>query len=140
DGGGHWAQSRASDWLTNLLEMQQGVGDSVEFLEHVKVDLFPDEVYVFTPRGRIMVLPQGATVVDFAYALHTDLGNTCVAARIDRRLVPLRSHLRNGLTVEIINSEGASPSPAWLNFVVTSKARINIRAFLRNLQGQEAVE
>ncbi|KRT56333.1 bifunctional GTP diphosphokinase/guanosine-3',5'-bis pyrophosphate 3'-pyrophosphohydrolase [endosymbiont of Ridgeia piscesae] len=140
DGGGHWAQSRASDWLTNLLEMQQGVGDSVEFLEHVKVDLFPDEVYVFTPRGRIMVLPQGATVVDFAYALHTDLGNTCVAARIDRRLVPLRSHLRNGQTVEIINSEGASPSPAWLNFVVTSKARINIRAFLRNLQGQEAVE
>ncbi|MEN8167787.1 MAG: bifunctional GTP diphosphokinase/guanosine-3',5'-bis pyrophosphate 3'-pyrophosphohydrolase [Pseudomonadota bacterium] len=139
DTRGQWVKSQASDWLHNLLEMQQGVGDSVEFLEHVKVDLFPDEVYVFTPRGRIMVLPKGATVVDFAYAVHTDVGNTCVAARVDRRLVPLRSRLFNGQTVEIINSETANPSPAWLNFVVTGKARANIRAFLKNLQRQEAV-
>ncbi|MEJ2395886.1 MAG: RelA/SpoT family protein [Candidatus Thiodiazotropha sp.] len=136
---GQWVKSRASDWLQNLLEMQQGVGDSVEFLEHVKVDLFPDEVYVFTPRGRIMVLPKGATVVDFAYSVHTDVGNTCVAARVDRRLVPLRTRLHNGQTVEIINSETAGPSPAWLNFVVTGKARANIRSYLKNLQTKEAV-
>jgi GTP pyrophosphokinase len=136
---GQWVKSRASDWLHNLLEMQHGVGDSMEFLEHVKVDLFPDEVYVFTPRGRIMVLPKGATVVDFAYAVHTDVGNTCVAARVDRRLVPLRTKLFNGQTVEIINSETANPSPAWLNFVVTGKARVNIRAFLKNMQRQEAI-
>jgi GTP pyrophosphokinase len=139
DTSGQWVKSRASDWLHNLLEMQQGVGDSVEFLDHVKVDLFPDEVYVFTPRGRIMVLSKGATVVDFAYAVHTDVGNTCVAARVDRRLVPLRTRLFNGQTVEIINSETANPSPAWLNFVVTGRARANIRAFLKNLQRQEAV-
>ncbi|RDH92278.1 MAG: guanosine-3',5'-bis(diphosphate) 3'-diphosphatase [endosymbiont of Seepiophila jonesi] len=140
DSGGIAMSTRASDWLQNLLEMQQGVGDSVEFLEHVKVDLFPDEVYVFTPRGRILVLPKGATVVDFAYTVHTDVGNTCVAARVDRRLVPLRTRLRNGQTVEIINAENATPSPAWLNYVVTGKARANIRAFLKNLQGQVAVD
>jgi GTP pyrophosphokinase len=139
EASGQWVKSRASDWLQNLLEMQQGVGDSVEFLEHVKVDLFPDEVYVFTPRGRIMVLPKGATVVDFAYSVHTDVGNTCVAARVDRRLVPLRTRLHNGQTVEIINSETAGPSPAWLNFVVTGKARANIRSYLKNLKTQEAV-
>ncbi|MEJ2621211.1 MAG: bifunctional GTP diphosphokinase/guanosine-3',5'-bis pyrophosphate 3'-pyrophosphohydrolase [Candidatus Thiodiazotropha sp.] len=139
EASGQWVKSRASDWLQNLLEMQQGVGDSMEFLEHVKVDLFPDEVYVFTPRGRIMVLPKGATVVDFAYSVHTDVGNTCVAARVDRRLVPLRTRLHNGQTAEIINSETAGPSPAWLNFVVTGKARANIRSYLKNLQEQEAV-
>ncbi|MET0072611.1 MAG: bifunctional GTP diphosphokinase/guanosine-3',5'-bis pyrophosphate 3'-pyrophosphohydrolase [Candidatus Thiodiazotropha sp.] len=139
EASGQWVKSRASDWLQNLLEMQQGVGDSVEFLEHVKVDLFPDEVYVFTPRGRIMVLPKGATVVDFAYSVHTDVGNTCVAARVDRRLVPLRTRLHNGQTVEIINSETAGPSPAWLNFVVTGKARANIRSYLKNLKTQEAI-
>jgi GTP diphosphokinase / guanosine-3',5'-bis(diphosphate) 3'-diphosphatase len=138
EASGQWVKSRASDWLQNLLEMQQGVGDSIEFLEHVKVDLFPDEVYVFTPRGRIMVLPKGASVVDFAYSVHTDVGNTCVAARVDRRLVPLRTRLHNGQTVEIINSETAGPSPAWLNFVVTGKARANIRSFLKNLKTQEA--
>ncbi|MCU7905792.1 MAG: bifunctional GTP diphosphokinase/guanosine-3',5'-bis pyrophosphate 3'-pyrophosphohydrolase [Candidatus Thiodiazotropha sp. (ex Epidulcina cf. delphinae)] len=139
EASGQWVKSRASDWLQNLLEMQQGVGDSMEFLEHVKVDLFPDEVYVFTPRGRIMVLSKGATVVDFAYSVHTDVGNTCVAARVDRRLVPLRTRLHNGQTVEIINAANAGPSPAWLNFVVTGKARANIRAYLKNLQAQEAV-
>ncbi len=131
-------QALAADWLQNLLEMQRGYGDSVEFLEHVKVDLFPDEVYVFTPRGRILVLPKGATVVDFAYAIHSDVGNSCVAARIDRRLAPLRTVLYSGQTVEIINAPGAVPNPAWLNFVVTGKARANVRAYLKNLQRKEA--
>jgi guanosine-3',5'-bis(diphosphate) 3'-pyrophosphohydrolase len=137
-GDGGSPQGLAADWLQNLLEMQRGSGDSVEFLEHVKVDLFPDEVYVFTPRGRILVLPRGATVVDFAYAIHSDVGNTCVAARIDRRLAPLRTELHSGQTVEIINAPGAAPNPAWLNFVVTGKARANVRAYLKNLQQKEA--
>jgi len=128
-----------SDWLKHLLDLQKGTGDSLEFLDHVKVDLFPDEVYVFTPRGKILVLAKGATVVDFAYAVHTDVGNSCVAARIDRRLVPLRTELTSGQTVEIICSETATPNPAWLNFVVTGKARVNIRAYLKNLQQQEAI-
>lgn len=133
-------QALAADWLQNLLEMQHGYGDSVEFLEHVKVDLFPDEVYVFTPRGRILVLPRGATVVDFAYAIHSDVGNSCVAARIDRRLAPLRTVLHSGQTVEIINAPGAVPNPAWLKFVVTGKARGNVRSYLKNLQRKEAEE
>lgn len=133
------AQDRASDWLQNLLEMQKGAGNSMEFLEHVKVDLFPDEVYVFTPRGEIMVLAKGATVIDFAYAVHTDVGNHCVAARVDRRLAPLRSRIFNGQTVEVITAPGGTPNPAWLNFVVTAKARANIRAYLKNLQGQEGI-
>lgn len=137
DDGGN-PQTLAADWLQNLLEMQRGYGDSVEFLEHVKIDLFPAEVYVFTPRGRILVLPKGATVVDFAYAIHSDVGNTCVAARIDRRLAPLRTVLHSGQTVEIINAPGAVPKPAWLKFVVTGKARANVRAYLKNLQRQEA--
>jgi len=136
DGGNPHAL--AADWLQNLLEMQRSYGDSVEFLEHVKVDLFPDEVYVFTPRGRILVLPKGATVVDFAYAIHSDVGNTCVAARIDRRLAPLRTVLYSGQTVEIINAPGAVPNPAWLKFVVTAKARGNVRSYLKNLQRKEA--
>ncbi|KAA6184815.1 bifunctional (p)ppGpp synthetase/guanosine-3',5'-bis(diphosphate) 3'-pyrophosphohydrolase [Thiohalocapsa marina] len=137
-GDGAGAKPLADDWLQNLLEMQRDSGDSQEFLEHVKVDLFPDEVYVFTPKGRIMVLPRGATVVDFAYAIHSDVGNTCVAARIDRRLAPLRTGLYSGQTVEIINAPGAKPNAAWLNFVVTGKARANIRGYLKNLQHQEA--
>ena len=137
---GSLAQATASDWLKNLLELQKGAGDSMEFLEHVKVDLFPDEVYVFTPRGKIMVLAKGATVIDFAYAVHSDVGNHCAAARIDRQLVPLRSRLYNGQTVEVITSPGASPSPAWLNFVVTGKARANIRNYLKNLKRQEAID
>jgi (p)ppGpp synthase/HD superfamily hydrolase len=104
----------------------------------VKVDLFPDEVYVFTPKGRILVLPKGATLVDFAYAIHSDVGNACVAARVDRRLAPLRTVLRSGQTVEIINAPTARPNPAWLNFVVSGKARSSIRTYLRNLQRKEA--
>ncbi len=137
---GDLSHAGASDWLKNLLELQKGAGDSIEFLEHVKVDLFPDEVYVFTPLGEIMVLPKGATVIDFAYAVHSDLGNQCVAARINRRLVPLRSRLHSGETAEVITAPGATPNAAWLNFVVTGKARANIRGYLKNLRRQEAVE
>ncbi|NCC28932.1 MAG: RelA/SpoT family protein [Gammaproteobacteria bacterium] len=128
----------ASEWLQNLLVMQRAAGNSVEFLDHVKIDLFPDEVYVFTPKGRILTLKRGATVIDFAYAIHSDVGNTCVAARIDRRMVSLSTHLRSGQTVEIINAPGAKPNAAWLNFVVTGKARASIRGYLKNLKQREA--
>jgi GTP diphosphokinase / guanosine-3',5'-bis(diphosphate) 3'-diphosphatase len=128
----------AADWLQNLLEMQRDTGNSVEFLEHVKVDLFPGEVYVFTPKGRIISLKRGATVVDFAYAIHSDVGNGCVAARIDRRMAPLSTALRSGQTVEIITAPGARPNPGWLHFVVTAKARVNIRGHLKNIQQREA--
>jgi (p)ppGpp synthase/HD superfamily hydrolase len=111
----------------------------MEFLENVKVDLFPDEVYVFTPKGQIMELPRGATAVDYAYAVHSDVGNTCVGARIDRRLMPLNTRLLNGQTVEIVTAPGAHPNPAWLNFVITGKARTAIRAYLKELQGDEAI-
>jgi RelA/SpoT family (p)ppGpp synthetase len=131
-------QTAAKDWMQGLLEVQRESGNSQEFLEHVKVDLFPDEVYVFTPKGRILVLPMGATVVDFAYAIHSDVGNTCVATRIDRRLASLRTPLRTGQTVEIITAPGAKPNAAWLNFVVTGKARASIRSYLKNLQNREA--
>ena len=133
------AQVRARQWLLDLLEIQQHAGNSMEFLESVKIDLFPDEVYIFTPKGDIMELPRGATAVDFAYAVHTDVGNQCVAVKIDRGLMPLRTELRNGQTVEIITSPGARPNPAWLNFVNTAKARSNIRHFLKNLQRDEAI-
>jgi len=137
-GTGGDATSLADDWLKNLLEMQRDSGDSQEFLEHVKIDLYPDEVYVFTPKGSIMVLPKGATVVDFAYAIHSDVGDACVAARIDRRLAPLNTELYSGQTVEIINAPAAKPNASWLNFVVTGKARANVRGYLKNLQQQEA--
>ena len=132
------ALALANEWLQNLLDMQRSVGNSVEFLEHVKVDLFPDEVYVFTPKGRILTLKRGATVVDFAYAIHSDIGNTCVAVRIDRRMAALNTPLRSGQTVEIITAPGAKPNPSWLNFVVSGKARASIRGFLKNLKQLEA--
>jgi GTP diphosphokinase / guanosine-3',5'-bis(diphosphate) 3'-diphosphatase len=131
-------QARAREWLSNLVELQEG-GTSEEFLESVKVDLFPDKVYVFTPRGEILRLPSGATVVDFAYAVHTDIGNRCVAAKVDRRLTPLRTVLRNGQTVEIITAKGAMPNPSWVNFVVTAKARGAIRHYLKSLRRTEAI-
>ena len=130
---------RAREWLANLVDMQEG-GSSEEFLESVKVDLFPDKVYVFTPKGEILRLPRGATVVDFAYAVHTDVGNRCVAAKVDRRLTPLRTPLRNGQTVEIITAKGAMPNPSWVNFVVTAKARAAMRHYLKGLRRQEAIE
>ncbi len=132
------AHKRAREWLRGVIEMQRQAGDSQEFLENVKVDLFPDEVYVFTPKGEIMELPRGGTAIDLAYAIHTDLGNTCVGCRIDRRLAPLRTPLDTGQTVEIVTAPGARPNPAWLNFVVTGKARANIRHFLKNLRQDEA--
>jgi RelA/SpoT family (p)ppGpp synthetase len=128
----------ATEWLKDLLEMQQNAGNSEEFLENVKIDLFPDEVYVFTPEGDIMTLPRGATALDFAYAVHTDIGDTCVSVMIDRRLSPLRSTLHNGQTVEVITAPGAKPNPVWLDFVVTGKARASIRHFLKHLHEDEA--
>ena len=130
---------RAREWLASLMQMQEG-GNPEEFLESVKVDLFPDKVYVFTPKGDILRLPRGATCVDFAYAVHTDVGRRCVAAKIDRRLVPLRTALRNGQTVEVITAKGATPNPAWANFVVTAKARASIRAYLKTMKRGEAVD
>ncbi len=127
-------QNKMHTWLQSLLELQSATGDSSEFLEHVKVDLFPDEVYVFTPKGKILALPRGATVIDFAYAVHTDIGHRCVAARIDHELIPLSAELANGNQVEIITAPYANPNPAWLGYVKTSRARSRIRQFLRGIQ------
>jgi len=132
--------NRARKWVQGLLEMQKRAGDSMEFIEHVKKDLFPDEVYVFTPKGKILELPRGATPVDFAYAVHTGVGNSCVSCRINRRLAPLSEPLESGETVEIITTPSAQPNMAWLNFVVTGKARSSIRHFLKNQQRHESVE
>ena len=133
-------QSRAQSWMGRLLEMQQKAGDSMEFIENVKVDLFPDEVYIFTPKGQIKELPAGATPVDFAYAVHSKIGNTCVAARIDGQLAALSTPLESGQTVRIITAPNATPNPAWLNFVVTAKARSTIRHFLKSQRREESVE
>ena len=131
-------QKQTHQWLQSLLEIQNQSGDPHEFLEHVKVDLFPDEVYVFTPKGRILSLPRGATAVDFAYLVHTDIGNRCVAAKVNGELVPLRTELRNGDRVEIITASHAKPNPAWLQYVRTGKARANIRHFLKTMQYGES--
>ena len=140
DGGAASAHKRAREWLRDLLELQRDAGNSVEFIENVKVDLFPDEVYVFTPKGEIKRLPRGATPVDFAYTVHTDVGNTCVAAKVDRRYSPLSTPLANGQTVEVVTAPWGRPNPNWLNFVVTGKARSTIRSALKGLQRGEAVE
>ena len=132
-------QRRAKEWLRNIVEMNKTAGNPEEFFENVKIDLFPDEVYIFTPKGKIMELPSGSTAVDFAYAIHTDIGNTCVGARVNRKLVPLGTQLTNGQTVEIISASSGRPDPAWLSFVVTAKARSQIRHFLKNLQQSEAI-
>src|SRR3954465_10131401 len=131
-------QKQTHQWLQSLLEIQNQSGDPQEFLEHVKVDLFPDEVYVFTPKGKILSLPRGATTVDFAYAVHTDIGNRCVAAKVNSELVPLRQELRNGDRVEIITASHAKPNPGWLQYVRTGKARANIRHFLKTMQYEES--
>jgi GTP diphosphokinase / guanosine-3',5'-bis(diphosphate) 3'-diphosphatase len=133
-------QQQTHQWLQRLLEIQSESADSLEFLEHLKVDLFPDEVYVFTPKGKILALPKGATAVDFAYAVHTDIGNRCVAVKINQELAPLRSELRNGDHVEIITAAHAHPNSAWLNYVVSGKARAHIRHFLKSLQSNESAE
>ncbi|MBP2195724.1 bifunctional GTP diphosphokinase/guanosine-3',5'-bis pyrophosphate 3'-pyrophosphohydrolase [Pantoea cypripedii] len=136
---GTTAQVRAQRWLQSLLELQQSAGSSFEFIESVKSDLFPDEIYVFTPEGRIVELPAGATPVDFAYAVHTDIGHACVGARVDRQPYPLSQALTSGQTVEIITAPGARPNAAWLNFVVSSKARAKIRQLLKNLKREDSV-
>ncbi|GBF31380.1 bifunctional (p)ppGpp synthase/hydrolase SpoT [bacterium MnTg04] len=139
DSSNESAHASAREWLARLVELEHDA-DSEEFLENVRVDLFPDKVYVFTPRGDIMRLPMGSTSVDFAYAVHTDVGNRCVAAKVDRRMVPLRTPLLNGQTVEIITAKGARPNPAWVNFVATAKARSAIRQYLKNLKRGEAID
>ncbi|HEX7339189.1 MAG TPA: bifunctional (p)ppGpp synthetase/guanosine-3',5'-bis(diphosphate) 3'-pyrophosphohydrolase [Rhodanobacteraceae bacterium] len=134
------AQARAREWLSALADRQAGTPSSVEFLENVKIDLFPDEVYIFTPQGDIMALPRNATALDFAYAVHTDVGDHAVAARIDGKLVPSRTRLASGQKVEVIVAPSAQPNPVWLEWVVTGKARTAIRQFLKHLQHEDAVD
>lgn len=133
------AHIRAREWVNGLLELQKSAGNSLEFIENVKIDLFPDEIYLFTPKGSIFELPTGSTAVDFAYAIHTDVGNSCVACRVNRRLAPLSEPLQSGQTVEIITAPGGQPNPAWLSFVITGKARSNIRHYLKNQRHSESV-
>ena len=146
----HWAYKSGDDspdqatlnankWLQNILDLQARSANAVEFLEHVKVDLFPSEVYIFTPKGRILVLPEGATPIDFAYAVHTDIGNRTAAARVNNSMVPLRTRLKTGDTVEIVTSDQARPNAAWLNFAVSGRARSAIRSYIKNLNRQDAV-
>jgi GTP pyrophosphokinase len=129
---------KTHQWLQSLLESLAQSGDSVEFLEHLKIDLFPDEVYVFSPKGKIYSLPRGATAVDFAYSVHSDIGNRCVAAKVNSELAPLRTELRNGDRVEIVTAPLAHPNPAWLGYVVTSKARSEIRHALKTMHLEES--
>jgi len=133
-------QASANEWLRNFLEIQKGAGDSMEFIDNLKVDLFPHQVYVFTPKGSIVKLPKGATIVDFAYAIHTDIGNSAVSARVDKRLAPLQTKLETGQTVEVATVHWARPNPLWLKFVVTVKARTAIRTYLKNFKRREAIE
>ncbi len=139
EGGSNAAQSRAVAWIAGLVESQRGTGSSLEFLENVKVDLFPDEIYLFSPKGAILALPRNSTALDFAYAVHTDVGNHAVTARVDKRLAPLRTKLTSGQTVEIITAQAASPTTQWLDFVATSKARTAIRQQLKQLEHEDAV-
>jgi len=139
EGGLSPARERAQEWLRQLKEMQSSAGNSLEFIEDVKIDLFADEIYVFTPKGTIIELPKNATAVDFAYAVHSEMGNSCVAVKIDRRQAPLSTPLTSGQTVEVISMPSARPNPGWLNFVVTGKARNNIRHFLKSQQRNESI-
>ncbi|UUO23626.1 bifunctional GTP diphosphokinase/guanosine-3',5'-bis pyrophosphate 3'-pyrophosphohydrolase [Colwellia sp. M166] len=136
---GTTAQMKARRWMQSLLELQQSAGSSFEFIENVKSDLFPEEIYVFTPDGRIIELPMGATAVDFAYAVHTDVGNSCVGVKVDRKPFPLSQPLDSGQTIEVITSTAARPNATWLNFVVTSKARLQIRTYLRSQEQTESL-
>lgn len=129
----------ANEWLRNLLEIQKSAGDSMEFIDNLKVDLFPQQVYVFTPKGSIVKLPKGATIVDFAYAVHTDVGNSAVSAKVDKLAAPMQTRLENGRTVEVATAEWARPNPMWLNFAVTVKARAAIRTYMRNFKRKEAI-
>jgi len=137
--GANISHTRAREWVQGLLEMQQRAGDSLEFIENVKIDLFPDEVYVFTPRGDILELPKGSCAIDFAYAVHSDIGNHCVAARVSNQLVPLSEPLESGATIEIVTSPTGRPSPSWLNWVVTARARTHIRHFLKDQRREDSL-
>ena len=139
DNSGNTAQQRARQWMQSLLELQQSAGSSFEFVENVKTELFPEEIYVFTPDGRIVELPMGATAIDFAYTVHTDVGNSCVGVRVNRKPHPLSQPLDTGQTIEVITSSGAHPNATWLNFVVTGKARLGIRNYLKTQQNDEAM-
>jgi GTP pyrophosphokinase/guanosine-3',5'-bis(diphosphate) 3'-pyrophosphohydrolase len=134
------AQQANARWLQSLIDIQDETRDANEFLEHVKIDLFPDAIYVFTPKSKIMALPKGATPVDFAYAIHSDVGDHCVAAQVNGEAVPLRAELRSGDIVEVITAPGASPNPAWLSFVRTGRARSKIRHYLKDLEQEESRE
>lgn len=138
-GSGTTAQMKARRWMQSLIELQQSAGSSFEFIENVKSDLFPEEIYVFTPDGRIIELPMGATAVDFAYAVHTDVGNACVGAKVDRKPFPLSKALDSGQTIEVVTSSAARPNASWLNFVVTAKARLQIRTYLRSQEKNESL-
>jgi guanosine-3',5'-bis(diphosphate) 3'-pyrophosphohydrolase len=138
DKSGTTAQMKARRWMQSLLELQQSAGSSFEFIENVKSDLFPEEIYVFTPDGRIIELPMGATAVDFAYAVHTDVGNSCVGVKVDRKPYPLSRAIDSGQTIEVVTSSAARPNATWLNFVVTSKARLQIRTYLRSQEQTES--
>ncbi|SFD03215.1 bifunctional GTP diphosphokinase/guanosine-3',5'-bis pyrophosphate 3'-pyrophosphohydrolase [Pseudoalteromonas denitrificans] len=140
DNSGNTAQQRARQWMQSLLELQQSAGSSFEFIENVKTELFPEEIYVFTPDGRIVELPMGATAIDFAYTVHTDVGNSCVGVRVNRKPHPLSQPLDTGQTIEVITSSGAHPNATWLNFVVTGKARLGIRNYLKTQQNEEAMK
>ena len=120
------------EWLRGVLEIQQKAGNSLEFLEHVKIDLFPDEVFILTPNGDVFKLPQGACAVDLAFAIHTDVGKKCIGCRINKRIAPLRTKLQNGDQIEIVTAPNATPNPMWLSYVVTAKARANIRHYQKN--------
>ena len=137
--GASISHTRAREWVQGLLEMQQRAGDSLEFIENVKIDLFSDEVYVFTPRGDILELPKGSCALDFAYAVHSDIGNHCVAARVSNQLVPLSEPLESGATIEIVTSPTGRPSPSWLNWVVTARARTHIRHFLKDQRREDSL-
>ena len=139
DDSGTTAQMKARRWMQSLLELQQSAGSSFEFIENVKSDLFPEEIYVFTPDGRIIELPMGATAVDFAYAVHTDVGNSCVGVKVDRKPYPLHKPIDSGQTIEVITSPAARPNATWLNFVVTAKARLQIRTYLRSQEHNESL-
>ena len=146
---GHWIYKSGSSvdqatlytnrWLKNILDLQASSANAIEFLEHVKVDLFPNEVYILTPKGKILTLPKGATPIDFAYAVHTDIGHRTVGVKINNTMMPLRTKLKTGDSVEIITSEHAKPNPAWLNFAVSSRARSAIRQYIKTMNRQDAI-
>jgi len=132
-------KNHATEWIRDLLELQQTSGNSLEFIDNLKVDLFPQEVFVFTPQGKIITLPRNASIVDFAYAVHTDIGNTCVSGKVDKKFVSLQTKLENGVTVDVTTADWAKPSPVWLNYAITTKARNGIRSYLKHFKQKEAI-